>query len=580
MTSQEKVGGAGAADPEEGPLRLQQPQDDHARSDWERETAAVLRKGRRLAEDAADDAVWATLTRTTLDGVPITPLGTPDLVESLVTAGRPTREGAWDVRSALGPGVTDAVRNEESLAELETGATSLWLTVDADTDFATLLRGVFLDLAPVVLETRDAAGALAAARAYLAHLAAEHVTAHAGTNLGVPAELAGTPEAVEVATAARQAGILAFVVDGTAVHDRGASDAQELGHVLRVGAEYLRALTGAGLDVATAASLVEFRLAATDEQFPTIAKLRAVRRLWARVLELSGVAEPAPMRLHVVTSRPMMSRYDPYVNMLRGTVAAFAAGVAGADALTVLPFDAPLGRPEAFGRRIARNTSALLIEESHVAVVTDPAGGSYHVEKLTDDVAVAGWTFFGELEAGASLDDAVAATVAERDRLVATRARPITGLTEFPNLAEELPQRTPDGLFDAVRSYGASFEALRDAPASQPVFLATLGPIAAHTARATFASNLFAAGGIGVEVAGATADADALVAAYGGQSVVCLAGADTAYAAWGQAAAEALRAAGATHVIIAGKPTDYADDSCAMGLDALAFLTRTREKLS
>ena len=184
----------------------------------------------------------------------------------------------------------------------------------------------------------------------------------------------------------------------------------------------------------------------------------------------------------------MMSKYDPWVNMLRTTVAAFAATVGGADAVTVQPFDRPLGRPDAFGRRVARNQMALLVDESHVGTVTDPAGGAWAVERLTHDLAVAGWEFLQALDGGASLDDAVAATVAERDHQVATRRRPLTGLTEFPNLAETLPER--DGEPDDVRRYGAAFEALRDEPAATPVFLATMGSVAAHTARATFATNL------------------------------------------------------------------------------------------
>jgi len=168
--------------------------------------------------------------------------------------------------------------------------------------------------------------------------------------------------------------------------------------------------------------------------------------------------------------------------------------------------------------------------------------------------------------------------VAKRDAEVTTRKRPITGLTEFPYLAETLPERAPGA--DDVRRYGAAFEALRDDPPRQPVFLATLGTVAAYTARATFASNLLAAGGIAVEAAGATDGVEALLAAYDGQPVVCLAGADATYQQWGADAVTALRDAGATHVILAGTPGDLeVDDSCAMGVDALDFLTRTREKL-
>ena len=183
-----------------------------------------------------------------------------------------------------------------------------------------------------------------------------------------------------------------------------------------------------------------------------------------------------------------MSRYDPWVNMLRTTVAAFSATVGGADSVTVQPFDRPLGRPDAFGRRIARNQMALLVEESHVGAVTDPAGGAWAVERLTRDLAEAAWQWFQALEEGTAIDDAIVATVAERDRLVATRRRAITGLTEFPHLAETLPDRA--GEPDAVRRYGSAFEVLRDEPASSPVYLAALGSVAEHTARATFAANL------------------------------------------------------------------------------------------
>ena len=461
--------------------------------------------------------------------------------------------------------------NETLLVDLEGGVASLWLEVPEDPaveGWATVLDQVLLDLAPVVLQTGEAG-----ARAFLQY--ADGRELHGATNLGLDAAAASR----ELAELAWQTGVRAFVVDATEVHDRGASDVQELAHSLVVGAAYLRTLTEAGIDLDEAARIVEFRYAATDEQFPTIAKLRAARRLWGRVLELSG-ASTTEQHQHAVTSRPMMSKYDPWVNMLRTTVAAFAAGVGGADAVTVLPFDSPLGTPDTLGRRIARNTSALLIDESHVATVADPAGGAYAVEKLTDDLAVAAWELFGRLEEGADLEAEIAATVEQRDQQVATRKRPLTGLTEFPNVAETLPEREPAPEDREVRRYGAAFEALRDQPMGERVFLATMGTVAAHTARATFAANLFAAGGIVVDVAGATETADDLVAAYDGQPVVCLAGSDGAYDAWADEAARRLRAAGAQWVVIAGRPRDSVDDSAAMGVDALEFLTRTREKLA
>lgn len=560
------------------PLELASAQDTWTTADWEAAVAGVLRKMRRMSDDDPDDLVWQKLTHTTLDGIPVTPLGTSALLGEVRTAGRPPRAGAWDIRSRLSGAGAKTLR-EEGLAELEGGANSLWVTPDAAGDLATVLDGVFLDLAPVVLDAAD--DPLGLAREFAAAHAADAELAP-GTNLGADAATTDADDLVAVARLAERLGTLGVVVDATAIHDRGASDVQELAWSIATGVATLRTLTAAGLDVTTAAGLLEFRYAAGCEQFATIAKLRAARRLWARVLQLSGVEETG-MRLHAVTGRPMMTRYDPYVNMLRTCVAAFAAGVGGADAVTVLPFDSTLGRPDEFGRRIARNLNHLLIEESHVAMVADPAGGAYAVEKLTDDVALAAWDLFGRLDAGEDLQPLIEQVVAEREQQVATRRRPITGLTEFPNLAEQLPERQPDPTDDwaRVRRYGASFEALRDEPAPRTVFLATLGPIAGHTARATYATNLFAAGGIKVVEAGATSGVDELVAAYrrAPGPVACLAGSDEAYAEWGAEAAAALREAGAEHVIIAGRPAEYADDNAATGVDVLAFLTRTRRFL-
>jgi methylmalonyl-CoA mutase len=547
-------------EPDQGTLALALPGPAASRADWEKAAAGVLRKAGRLREGDPDDAVWAALTRATLDGVGVSPLGTPELADATGDHARPTSPGGRDVRVEL-RGAGDVRLNEEALADLAGGASSLWLHAEPDTELAVVLDGVLLDLAAVVLDATSEPVSLA--ERFLAHLG--DTTPAPGTNLGAPAD-ASDDDLVAVARLALDAGVLAIVVDASAVHDRGASDAQELGWSVVAAARVLRVLEAGGIDVERAAGLVEFRFAATDDQFPTIAKLRAARLLWSRLLQICGAGD-TDQRQHAVTSRPMMSAYDPWVNMLRTTVAAFAATVGGADAVTVQPFDRPLGRPDAFGRRIARNQMALLTEEAHVGAVIDPAGGAWAVERLTHDLAAAAWDVVQDLETGTSLDEVVAATVATRDEQVATRRLPITGLTEFPNLAETLPER--DGEPDGVRRYGAAFGALRDEPVAAPVFLATLGSVAAHTARATFATNLLAAGGIRVETG-----------SYDGQRVVCLAGTDAAYDESGAETAAALREAGAVRVVVAGKPREWADDSCAMGVDALAFLHRTREALA
>ena len=220
----------------------------------------------------------------------------------------------------------------------------------------------------------------------------------------------------------------------------------------------------------------------------------------------------------------MMTARDPWVNMLRTTVACFAAGVGGADAVTVQPFDACLGLPDGFSRRIARNTQALLLEESHLARVIDPAGGSWYVEQLTDELAQAAWAWFTEIErAGgivAALDSGLVADRIDRDlgrprpKRIARRSDPITGVSEFPNLeraAARSRQPAPAGPggwtaagTPVCRGLRGAARRRRRAGQTRPtVFLATIGPVAAHTARATFAANLFAAGGIATVTSGA-----------------------------------------------------------------------------
>ena len=275
--------------------------------------------------------------------------------------------------------------------------------------------------------------------------------------------------------------------------------------------------------------------------------------------------------------------------MLRTTVAAFAAGVGGADPSRCCR-STPLSVSPTCSAGGSRGTPPrLLISESHVARVADPAGGSYAVEKLTDDLAAAGWAELGRIEesggVAAALGDGslrgrIDEVAADVMRRVARRRRPLTGVSEFPHLGEALPERPPHP-HDGVRRYAAPFEALRDEPAAVPVFLATMGTVAAHTARASFATNLFAAAESPSTSPGPPMASSRCSRRTTARRSPCLAGADPTYAEWGADLVAALRDAGASWVIVAGKPGDLGvDDACAMGVDALDFLTRTREKLS
>lgn len=595
--------------------------------EWTALVDGVLRKARRIPDDAPAGAGVEKLVRTGPDGIAVRPLytaadapdapvgvpGTAPFVRGGTAEG--ARENGWDVRQRHAEPDADTAR-AAVLADLENGVTSIWLDGTAPADLPHVLGDVLLDLAAVVLDgpaSAEAFLALAAGRGVttdlLGTLGLDPIGVRARTGDGPPVESV-VPLARRVA--AEHPKVRAVVVDGVPVHAAGGSDAQELGFVLAAGVAYLRALTDAGLDVATAAGLLEFRLAATAQQFPTIAKLRAARLLWSRVTEACGDAQEGsaqPMAQHAVTSPTMLTRRDPYVNLLRATLAGFAAGVGGADAVTVAPFDAALGASEPFSRRIARNTQALLVEESHLAKVLDPAGGSWYVESLTDSLARAAWAFFQEIEgaggAVAALDSGlVAERTAEvragRERAAATRKAPLTGVSEFPDLDEKpvLRRPLPDAPTGGLPVYrpAEAYETHRDRSdarlaesGSRPrAFLATLGPLAAYTARAGFARNLLHAGGIEAVEAGPTESAHDVVAAYreAGTTVAVLCSTDRLYTERAAATVAALRDAGATRILLAGKhpeDVDWAegvDGQLFAGCDALAVIDGVHQEVS
>ncbi|MGW3283428.1 methylmalonyl-CoA mutase family protein [Streptomyces sp. NPDC001002] len=583
---------------------------DATHEQWQRLVEGVLRKsGKEVSGTAAEDALSTTLE----DGLRTRPLYTPrDTAPEpglpgfapFVRGGRPegTTLDGWDVRQRHASPTGDAV-----LADLENGVTSLWLAVGENgipvSSLARVLDGVYLDLAPVVL---DAGRDTEAAARELLRLYEERGVAKEAAHGNLGADPLGhearTGEALDLADVAGLArrcaeeypGLRALTVDALPYHEAGGSAAQELGASLATGVAYLRELTRNGISVEQACGQLEFRYAATADQFLTIAKLRATRRLWARVAEVCGAPGAGGQVQHAVTSPVMMTRRDPWVNMLRTTIATLAAGVGGADAVTVLPFDHAVGLPDAFARRIARNTSTILVEESHLSRVIDPAGGSWYVERLTDELAHAGWEFFQHIEQlggqaaalrSGRLAEDLAETWAVRSAKLAKRREPITGVSEFPNLGEKPVQRAPapeppSGGLPRVRRDEA-YEALRArsdahlaATGSRPrIFLATIGPAAAHTARSTFASNLFQAGGI-EPVTGGTFEES-------GATEACLCSSDALYEEQAEPTASALRAAGAGHVFLAGRPGQYTDVDAYVfaGCDAVAVLSATLDRM-
>ncbi|GHD01850.1 methylmalonyl-CoA mutase [Streptomyces violarus] len=577
---------------------------------WQRLVAGVLRKSGKDVEGAEAEEALSTALE---DGLRTRPLytardGAPEPgfpgFAPFVRGGRAEGNtvGGWDVRQRHTAADGTAV-----LADLENGVSSLWLTVGEDgipvPALGTVLDGVYLDLAPVVLdagrETEPAARELL--RLYEERGVARDVArGNLGADpLGHEARTGQGYDVAPVADLARRCaeeypGLRALTVDALPYHEAGGSAAQELGCSLATAVAYLRELTDAGLSVEQACAQLEFRYAATADQFLTIAKLRAARRLWARVAEACGAPRAGAQLQHVVTSPVMMTRRDPWVNMLRTTIATLAAGAGGADSVTVLPFDHALGLPDAFARRIARNTSTILIEESHLSRVIDPAGGSWYVERLTDELAHAGWEFFRRIERlggqaaalrSGDLGRDLADTWAARSGKLAKRREPITGVSEFPHIAEKpvirepvpesrsggLPRVRRDEAYEALR---ARSDAHLAATGTRPrIFLAAIGPAAAHTARLTFASNLFQAGGIEPVTEGTFEESGA------SEAVLC--SSDALYEERAEAVAGQLKAAGAAQVFLAGRPGNHpgVDSYVFAGCDAVAVLSATLDRM-
>ena len=540
------------------------------------------------------------LVGATRDGLDIQPLYTAaDGRGTAPVPADPTRIAqGWDVRQVHDgddPGLAAAI-----IGELERGVTSVELTAPAAGWTLGSLRlatdGVLLDLAPVVLAPH---AQVEWARALHDLIVERGDAATTGSWLGLDpiGEITrgGNGSTEEgIAAAAELAPTLphgrTVTVDSTRYGDAGATEAEELAWSIATGIAYLRAFEEVGVSPEAAAATIGFRVSVGADQFMTIAALRAARRLWRRVLDASGVATPPRHAIQAVTSRAMYSRRDPWVNILRATAAALAAGVGGADAVTVLPFDDALGAPDAFSRRVARNTQLLLIEESHLAAVVDPAAGSWFVESLSDGLAATAWSILQKVESGGGIEAALAGgaiadelEAAWNRRLadIGSRRAPITGVSEFPDLDEtalERPARPADGGLP-IRRMAAPFEELRDAAdravaatGERPaVHLAALGPLATHTARSTWITNLLAVGGIAAD--GGTADGSASPIeaearfAESGATVAVICSSDAVYGERAAATATALKEAGARKVVLAGAPGDLRDDLLAAGVD-------------
>ncbi|WP_296571650.1 methylmalonyl-CoA mutase subunit beta [Phreatobacter sp.] len=629
--------------------------------------AAEFRPATEAQWRAAVDAVLKgkpfdkVLVGRTADGIAIQPLY-PRKAGAAPLAGRAPGLPWTITQRADHP--DPAVANVQALEDLAGGASGLVvvtrgaigdrrgdaMVIDGLADLDALLAGVMLDLIPVRIDAGTSAGHVAAMLAAMVERDGRDpkslAIAFGIDPIGAFARR-GTLESWEGAAAKASDAVLGLrargfagtqlAADGRVIHDAGGSEAQELAYVLGTAVQYWRMLEAAGLPLAEALQAISVVLSADADQFLTTAKLRAMRKLWARLQTAAGLI-PTHLDLHAETAWRMVTKVDPAVNWLRTTTAVFAAGIGGADHVVVEPWTAAIGLPDGFARRIARNTQLILIEESNLHRVADAAAGAGGIEALTDELCQRAWALFqawereggivAALSAG-TVQAAVAGIRAERAIAVAKRREPLTGASEFPNVHEAVPEvLTPParetrrgaalvdlpeagrgerfaaqveafagGVIRAALSraksdtvfvdrlapirLAAPFEVLRadlDAIAAETgtrpkVFLAVIGPVAAFTARAAFARNLFEAGGFDAPIPEPFADAGALLAAFAesGAAIACLCSSDDLYATEAVEVASALKAAGARQLWLAGRPGDMEDRLKAAGVDGFVY---------
>ncbi len=606
---------------------------------------ATREQWRKLAEGLLKGAPFdRKLVAKTYDGLTIQPLYERD-AQAHPLAGRAPGAG-WQILQRVDH-PDPAAASAEARHERDNGATGLSLVfagsvgaydygIDAGEDaIARVLDGMDLKSERMAIELDLGPRAEVAGRAVVSLLRRRAIAPRAadirfgfdplGAMAASGADLASATE-----TASRLGRLVAdlagagfkgpfAVADGRVIHNAGGAEAQELAFVLAVATFYLRALEGAGIALDAARRMIFLRLSADADQFLTIGKFRALRRLWARIEEACGLA-PVPAFVSAETAWRMMTKRDPYVNMLRATIAVFSASLGGADAITVLPFTLARGLPDRLARRMARNTQLMLIEESHLAKVADATAGSGGIEDLTEQLCRAAWALFQEIEsaggAAAALKQGliqtkVAAVRDKRQAALAKRTETLTGTSDFADLDEAavsvldvapVPAPLPpaSGSLDPLPRIRLAepFERLRDvsdralaATGSRPnIFLATLGAPADFTARATFAKNFFEAGGIAAAPNEGFASRSDMVAAFktSGAKLACLCSSDEVYGREAVTAAKALAQAGAAHLYHAGRPAHLEAELLDAGIgtfihagcDALAILRAAQEQIA
>jgi methylmalonyl-CoA mutase len=524
---------------------------------------ADLAAWRALVEKELAGAAFDKLVQKTPEGVPIQPLYTEG------PEAAPFARGATATPWRLCMRATGA---DQAAAELDAGADAVWCgAADINASRIAIERGKL-----AVLDPRFQNGPRTAEDVHR-----ERGTGEMWMAFDMIAEVARGAQPVEALdwSLAGQASFVrqfdlpwrCFRVGTLPFHDAGADAADELALALSSLVAKLREIDAAGVPLAEVGPQLWAQVAVGRDTFGEVCKLRALRVLWHKVLSAAGVAQTGLDAIHAVCSSRTMSERDPWVNMLRVTTQVFAAALGGAQVITPLPFDAAFAAPSALGQRVARNTALVLREESYLGRVLDAAGGSYYIETRTDALAREAWSRFQAIERdggvvallrAGTLHTRLEASWAQRAAAIAKRKEPVLGVSEFANLHEKLPgaPHAPAG----VHRDSEAFEALRARVEKAPpnVTLLRLGPPGEHRARVGFAENLFAVAGLAIAPDSATVRHD----------IVCICGSDERYATEAADAARKLKALGAKHVVLAGRPGAIETELRAAGVDAFVFV--------
>jgi methylmalonyl-CoA mutase len=372
-------------------------------------------------------------------------------------------------------------------------------------------------------------------------------------------------------------------VNGYHFTNSGATTVQELGYTLSVAAEYLEHLADAGISFERILKHLKLNLGVGSNYFMEIAKVRAARLLWSKIVAAYDPAQKdsANVFIHALTADANKTIYDPYVNMLRTTTESMSAALGGVNSLTVKPFDAVYRKPNAFSERIARNTQIILKEESYFDKVVDPAAGSYYIESLTDSIAENAWQVFLDTQNNGGyiaavkankIQDAVEESASTRLKRLAQRRDTFVGTNQYPNSLEKVKKDVDvNRAFPKVKTEGKEsktlkpfrftieFEKMRlkteNREEGQPkVFMLKIGDRVMRTARATFTANFFGCAGYEIlDNLGYDTVEDAVKAAKESKAeIVTICSSDDEYAEFAPKINEALKDSAV--VVVAGAP--------------------------